>query len=235
VYDEGCVLHGDKRTYLDLAAVQKLTGGDERTAVELLDELTAADITYRGFVLLCVVCKHAEWYSLAELSDRFRCKRCGREQVIRRQNWKHPAAPQVFYKLDEIVYQFLKSDGDVVALTLDYVSRHSKYAVSYSPEIQLRNDKQGLVGEIDICAVWDGMLTIGEAKRRGELGSSEAEIRDILRKYDRLADLLHARRVLFSTTSSEWKSGAMDTARRFFQGKLATPMFLTGMEILDVA
>ena len=67
-YDEGCVLHADKRTYLDLVATQKLMGDDENAAVALLDKLTAAKVTYRGFVFGCEVCKHAEWYSLAELT-----------------------------------------------------------------------------------------------------------------------------------------------------------------------
>jgi hypothetical protein len=111
-YDRGCVL-ANKRTYLDLVTTQKLMGGDEEAAVKFLDKHVAAKVLYRGFVLGCTVCKHLEWYSLADLADAFRCTRCEREQTICREHWRYPAAPQIFYKLDEIIYQFLKADGDV--------------------------------------------------------------------------------------------------------------------------
>jgi hypothetical protein len=231
-YDEGCVLDADKRTYLDLAATEKLTGGDQNAAAVLLDNLVAGKILYRGFVLRCALCKHVGWYSLADLTDEFRCTRCGRTQTISRQHWRQPAAPQIFYKLDEIVYQFLKSDGDVVALSLDYMARNSKLPFHYSPEIEFRKSDSTLEGEIDFCAVYDGVLTIGEAKKKGELASSNGEARKIIDKYARLADVLYARRVLFCTTSQEWKSSTVEAVHRAFQGKLAVPMFVAAEELL---
>jgi len=231
-YDEGCVLHAEKRTYLDLAATAKLMGGDQNAAVVLLDKLIAAKVMYRGFILGCAVCKHVAWYSLADLTDEFGCTRCGREQTISRQHWREPAAPQIFYKLDEIVYQFLKSDGDVVALGLDYMARNSKHPFNYSPEIEFRKSDSTLMGEIDFCAVYDGLLTIGEAKKKGELASSKGESRKIIDKYARLADMLNARRVLFCTTSPEWKSSTVEAVQRAFHGKLAVPTFLAAEELL---
>jgi hypothetical protein len=228
-YDEGCVLGG--RTYLDLAAAQKAMGGDETAAVGLIDKLIAAKVIYRGFVLGCNVCKHVEWYSLADLADEFRCTRCGREQTMRRENWRHPAAPQIFYKLDEIVYQFLKNDGDVVALSLDYMSRNSTHPFNYSPEIQFRKDS--FSGEVDFCAVWNSILTIGEAKRQGELASSDSETHKIIHKYAHLATALNARQILFCTTSPEWKKSAIEAVHRAYKGKLAVPVFITAEKLLQ--
>jgi hypothetical protein len=232
IYDEGCVLDAEKRTYLDLSATQKLMGGDQDAAIELLDSLVASKITYRGYVLGCAACKYVGWYSLAELTDEYRCARCGRVQMISRQNWKVPAAPQVFYKLDEIVYQFLKHDGDVVALGLDYMARNSKHPFNYSPEIEFRDKDSTLLGEIDFCAVFDGVLTIGEAKKQGELASSGGETRAIAEKYSRLSEMLHARRVLFCTTSREWKFSTVETVQRAFDGKLARPTFVAGDDLM---
>ena len=228
-FDEGCVLHGDKRRYLDLEATKKLMGGDEKSAVALLDKLTAAKVTFRGFVFKCEVCIHAEWYSLGVLTDEFQCTRCGREQTIRHRHWRQPGAPQIFYKLDEIVYQFLKGDGDVVALSLDYMAQTSKHPFDYSPEIKFGNDS--FKGEIDICAVWDGVLTIGEAKKNGKLGSSDSDTQKTVQKYVRLAAMLNARRVLFCTTSPEWNSSTIETVERAFDGKLAKPRFLVKTEL----
>jgi hypothetical protein len=173
-----------------------------------------------------------EWYALAELADEFRCTRCGREQTIRRQHWRQPAAPQIFYKLDEIVYQFLKNDGDVVALSLDYMSRTSKQPFNYSPEIKIRKDDLAFSGEIDLCTVWNGVLTIGEAKKNGELASSDSEVRKVSEKYARLAIMLNARRVLFCTTSPEWKNSTMDAVRLAFKDDLAVPTFLAAQDLL---
>jgi hypothetical protein len=220
------------RTYLDLSAAEKVTGGDQDAVVRLFDNLVAAKIVYRGFVLRCSVCKHASWYSLAELTDEFRCTRCGRNQTISRQHWRHPAAPQIFYKLDEIVYQFLKNDGNVEALGLDYMARNSKHPFHYSPEIEFRSSDSTLEGEIDFCAVYDGVLTIGEAKKTGELASSGSDEQKILDKYVRLANMLNARKVFFCTTSNEWKSSTVDAVRKAFQDNLAVPVFLGAEQLL---
>ncbi|MGA2147223.1 MAG: hypothetical protein ABSH49_19930 [Bryobacteraceae bacterium] len=231
-YDEGCVLHGDKRTYLDLRAVQKVLGGNENAAVALLDSLTASGVLYRGLVLGCSACTHVEWYSLASLSDRFRCTRCGREQTIRREHWRQPSAPQIFYKLDEIVYQFLKNDGKVVALGLDYMSQNSSHPFNYSPEIKFSSDDGNLSGEIDLCAVWNGDLAIGEAKKQGKLAGAVSEENKIIHKYARLATMLNARRVIFCTMAPEWRTSTLDAIARGFHGKLATPVYLRAENLL---
>lgn len=227
MFDEGCVLHADKRTYLDLTAVEKLMEGDQAATISLLDKLIVARVIYRGFVLGCNVCKHVEWYSLAELADEFQCRRCGRKQMIGHQHWKHPAAPQVFYKLDEIVYQFLKNDGDVVTLSLDHMLRASKLQFNYCTEVEFRNKNSELIGEIDFCAVWNGLLTIGEAKKNsGLLSASVAE------KYAHMATILYARQVCFCTMSPQWKSSTVERVQGAFQGKLAAPVFLAADELL---
>jgi predicted RNA-binding Zn-ribbon protein involved in translation (DUF1610 family) len=231
-YDEGCVLHGDKRAYLDLAAARKAMGGNEKATVTLLDKLAEAKILYRGFVLGCAVCKHAEWYSLADLADQFRCARCGREQIIRQEHWRHPGSPQVFYKLDEIIYQFLKSDGDVVVLSLDYMSRNSKLPFNFSPEIKFHDNGSQFTGEVDLCAVWDGDLTIGEAKKQGELAPSASDIQKIVKKYVHLANMLNARRVVFCTASPEWKNSTVEAVAKAFAGRVAVPRFLAAADLL---
>jgi hypothetical protein len=229
-YDEGCVL--ESRTYLDIAAAQKLMGGDQNAAVMLFDKLTAAKVTYRGFALACAVCKHAAWYSLADLTDDFRCGRCGRQQTISQQHWKQYASPQVFYKLDEIFYQFLKHDGDVTVLGLDYMSRNSTYPFDYSPEIEFWKSDSTHPDEVDFMAVYDGVLTIGEAKKSGELGSSKSDINRIINKYIRLSSMLNARRVLFCTTSNQWQTAAVEAVNHAFRDSLAIPNFLTAKDLL---
>jgi hypothetical protein len=230
IFDEGCVLQ--KRTYLDLTATRKLMGGDEDAAASLLDSLSAAKVLNRGFALCCGICKHAAWYSFADMTDEFRCQRCGRAQTLSRDHWKHPAAPQVHYKLDEIVYQFLRNDGAVVALSLDYMARTSSHPINYSPELKFQDRNSTFSAELDLCAVWDGVLAIGEAKKNDELARSDAESRKIIEKYVRMADLLKARRVFFCTSSEEWKSSAVAAIHQAFHDKLAIPILLGAKDLL---
>ncbi len=223
VFDEGVCVAG--RAYLDLLAVQKIVGGGEQAAVDLLDELVAQRVLYRGLVLLCDSCKFAAWYTLAELTDQFRCPRCRRKQFIRRANWKHPAAPQMFYKLDEIIYQFIEHDGIIVAFALDYMRAASKYPFDYSPEI--RFSKEGCdYGEVDICAVWDGELVIGEVKTGNNLGRNASEEGKAIDKYRRLAVELCARRLVFCTGAPEWKDSTIEAIRKALENQLAEPIFL---------
>ena len=144
-------------------------------------------------------------------------------------------APQIFYDLDEIFYQFIKNDGDVVALCLDYMRRNSKSPFNFSSEVEFRrkDSDSTLVGEIDFCATLDGVLAIGEAKKNGQLGQSNSEIKEIAQRYASLAEMLHARRVLFGTTSQEWKFSTIDAVRRAFDGKLAVPTFITAKQLFD--
>ncbi len=80
----------------------------------------------------------------------------------------------------------------MVVLGLDYIAANSKHQFDYSLEIEFRRSHSTLIGEIDFCAVYDGVLTIGEAKKRGELASSNCEALKITEKYARLADILNA-------------------------------------------
>lgn len=232
VFDEGCVL-ADKRTYLDFAAAQKQAGGDGQAAGELLDSLVSSKILYRGFLFACGICKHAAWYSLKNISDSFRCLRCDRDQTISRRHWRHPSSPQIFYKMDEIVYQFLKSDGDVVALGLDYMARKSSHPFSYSHEVEFLTKDGALYGEIDLAAVYRGVLMIGEAKKDGRLDSSTSEVQKILDKYIRISEMLSARCVLFCTSDSQWSAPTIDAINRAFQGRLAQPEFATEKELFS--
>ena len=70
----------------------------------------------------------------------------------------------------------------MVVLSLDYMSRNSKLPFNFSPEIKFRGDGLQFTGEVDLCAVWDGDLTIGEAKKQGELARSASDIQKIVRR-----------------------------------------------------
>jgi hypothetical protein len=113
------------------------------------------------------------------------------------------------------------------------MSRNSIKPFSHSPELRITAKDGSLDGEIDLCAVWEGMLTIGEAKKQGQLASSEAELRKLAGKFVSLSNALYARRVVFATMSPEWKATSVDAISRAFDSQLATPIFLTAKDLLS--
>ncbi len=229
VFNKGVVAGG--RRYLDLTATTELMGGDHESAVAFLDELVALRVAYRGFVLGCSSCKNVDWYGLAEMSDEFRCRRCSRAQILSLKNWRNPSSPQVFYKLDEIVYLFLKNDGAVVALAIDHMRRKSRQPFVHVPELEFVKHHHQL--ESDLCAVWDGALVIGEAKKGPDLAETTGASEKIVGKYARLAELLHARRVVFATAAESWKPGMVESVKKIFNGRLAQPVLLTRSDLYD--
>jgi hypothetical protein len=125
VRDEGAVLN-DRRRYLNLPAISKLLGNDS-AAEKTIEALVLTHVLYRGFIFKCQFCRNADWFSLDELSQNFTCKRCGRTQGIRSANfWYGDHEPGWFYKLDEIVYQFLRHNGHVTLLALDHLRRKAE-------------------------------------------------------------------------------------------------------------
>jgi hypothetical protein len=204
VHDEGAVLN-DKRRYLNLPAISKYLGNNDaaQAAIELL---TAAQVFQRGFIFKCRFCRNADWFALEEVSQNYKCKRCGRTQTISvKSYWYDQHEPGWFYKLDEIVYQFIRHNGHVTLLALDYLKRKAGESFLYTPDMELTPRKASKVTvELDVLCVRDGALTIGEAKKEYRLGNTKRDEIATIRTYNRLAEQINAQAVVFSTFADKW-------------------------------
>jgi hypothetical protein len=147
-------------------------------------------VLYRGFIFKCQFCRNADWFSLDELSQNFTCKRCGRAQGIKSTNfWYGDHEPGWFYKLDEIVYQFLRHNGYVTLLALDHLRRKAEESFLYTPDIELtKHGETNPSVELDILCVPDGVMMIGEAKKEDRLGTSKRQEIETIEGYDRVAE-----------------------------------------------
>jgi hypothetical protein len=157
-------LDTEKRTYLSFSAFsRKLNHPDRATA--LMDELIAKDILRRGLIFQCSRCRLAAWYDVGEVSREFKCKRCDLVQLFSQKNWKSPEEPRWYYSLVETVYLCYESSSYLTALSLDKLRQQSKEAFHYICETDVKNfPKQGKKKEIDILAISDGKLILGECK-----------------------------------------------------------------------
>jgi len=195
--DEVVCLETEKRNYLSFSAFsRKLDDPDKATA--LIDELIAKDILRRGLIFQCTRCRLAAWYDIGEVSREFKCKRCDLVQLFSQKNWKSPKEPRWYYRLVETVYLCYASSSYLTALSLDKLRQQSKEAFHYICEADIKNfPKQGEKKEIDILAISDGKLILGECKDR------EPKARD-LRKYQLLQASLKLKpdKFILSTTDT---------------------------------
>ena len=180
-HDDGTYLN-DKRRYLNFQAISKILGSDE-SAIRLIDSFVFKGIFYRGFIFRCHRCADVAWFSISEINETFTCRRCRTTQPYMKRSWRHSNEPVWFYKLDEIIYLAMNSNGDVPLLTLDYLRRQSKESFLYSPELRIRPEgSQKAFMEIDICCVSNGRICIGEAKSNDSISTNQMSASVITQK-----------------------------------------------------
>lgn len=216
VHDEG-VLLSDKRRYLNFACILKFLP-DEAFAREIVDDYLAKGVFYRGLVLKCNRCSDLAWFSIAEITQNFTCRRCGTNQQYTYPSWHYPNEPSWFYKLDEMVYQMLRHNGDVTLLTLDALRRESKDSFQFAPELSIK--QKGAVKstmEVDIPCIMRGKMMVGEAKSGGSLATKELTAAQAAVKYRELAEQLGAHGSIFSTSMPEWD----ETTRKAIEAAFA--------------
>lgn len=162
--EEVIYLDIEKRAYLSFKAMErKLANGGE--AIELVDNLISKDILRRGLIFQCSRCRLSAWYGIEEVGREFKCNRCDLVQPYSYKNWKSPSEPRWYYRLAETVYLFYKHGSYLTALSLDKLRQESKIAFHYICETDILNPLGKIKKrELDILAISDGNIVIGEAK-----------------------------------------------------------------------
>ena len=225
VFNEG-VLLGDRR-YLNFGAVEELTG-DPKRAADLVDRMAECSVLYRGFVFKCERCRNADWYDVQDVSQTFECKRCRCAQVYQQSHWRQPLEPQWYFKLDEVVYQALKSGSATTILALDALRKKAKDTFDSIPEFEIRKspDDPKPIMEIDFGCNLDGLIILGEAKKEGRLGRNEGEEDKKLENYKVAATAIRASQVVFATSDNHWAEATQTRVREAFEGTGIITVFL---------
>ena len=150
------------------------------------DGLLERELLEGGHVLRCPECAYRSFYRLDDLGQRFRCRRCVADSPL-------PGDVERCFRLNEAAYQLLVHDGDVTVLTLATLRDRALQSLLYLPEIISKRD--GVVRELDIAALVDGELVVGEVKSNDKLAAKEVRnSRFVVRN-------ARASRMLFATTS----------------------------------
>jgi len=196
--DGSVVVLGD-RSYLSFEGIAEASGSED-TATSLIDQFTQLSVIRRGLILQCQYCRKAGWYGLSGLSQQFECRRCHEKQFIQRDAWKKPdRGPTWYYQLDEIMYQFFHHNNHVSLLALNAIKKQND-SFMHAPEVELRREPSANAPdkEIDICAIADGEVVLGEAT----IGTKKTK--DDLDGYLRLAEEVGAKQVVFATMEEDW-------------------------------
>ena len=228
---KGVYLSGDKRRYLDFAAIKSHIGDN---AIELLDELVSKEILYRGFIFGCSYCRNVDWFSVCDITQEFKCRRCGRTQTYSKRNWRQGDEPGWFYKLDELVYQGYRQNMDVSLLALNYLKTQSQDSFTFTTDREFW--KPGAAKpdvEADLFCVPDGLLTVGEAKTANGLGDSANDEREKINKYKLIVSSLSARQLVFATLSDHWRPETVTAVQNGFRSLSSVRLtFLTRAQLL---
>lgn len=234
---EGWLLK-DGRRYLTLPSVSQVLQFDS-TSQKTLDLLISKGVLYRGCIFKCGACRNADWFGLDEFSQVFKCKRCGTTQHVSKENyWYAEHEPGWCYKLDEIIYQFLRHDGYVGVLALGCLKGRADNSFLFTTDLELiKKDSTARKPEfeLDILAVLDGELALGEAKKGNRLGETAAAEKNEIRKYCRLAKELVATKLVFATFSDAWSAETLKNLERATSNLHLDVMLLTGSDLRNAS
>lgn len=188
----------DGRRYLRLIDVVHSTGLHVDEAREVIDSYLLRGILSRGLVLSCTQCDNTSFYRSNEFSELFECRRCRRSSPIMRQNWKGTREPQWFYGMDEMVFQALNNNAAVPLLALAELAKGFR-SFDWMPEQVLVNQTGDQV-EIDIFAIRNGELILGEAKLANRLEMSDKKLASL----GSLFNLIRLEVFVMATSENNW-------------------------------
>ena len=201
-----------QRRHLRLSDVMKITGLRVDPARDLLDQYVSQEIVSRGLLLTCELCKGTSFYRLDDVGTGFRCQRCRQTNEILKHSWKGAREPLWFYSLDEVVFQGLKANSHVPLLALANIAKSSN-SFLYMPEGQVHINGRSDI-EIDLWAVADGKILIGEAKIQDRLESSAQLETSRCTAFSQLALDLTADEFVMATAKPAWRAETRQAAER---------------------
>jgi hypothetical protein len=191
--------------YLTIAAaVRTLPEMEIGEIRDRLNHLLHIKVLHRGLVVPCSECERRAFYRIELLGESNTCPRCGAPAYMTAAWRSEQREPEWFYDLHGAVRELLGQNGDVPFLAGKALAATAR---SFEDIAELDFCRPGEdPDEIDIAALVDGQLVVGEAKCVASLGTSKQANRAIAELL-RVSDLLGADEILLATTApGPWKN-----------------------------
>jgi hypothetical protein len=203
--DPGIYLTDTRRRYLSLQEAGHMIGAGDIAAV--IAQLYDRGALVRGHILKCEHCRATSFYSLTA-DQEFTCVRCRTTQRATRFSWLGAPEPEFRYALSEVLFQFLKNNGQLPLLgAYDYFvegrgGERRVFDIAFELDV---TSPEGELQEHDIIATWGAELWVGEATAADKLARTSAAEVERLEKLKEVARVLSARGVLLVTTAESFR------------------------------
>ena len=162
---DGAIIRGLGYLYFSHAESARRPGrGDTR---DVLDRLVSSDVLRRGFLLSCERCRWQAFYAVSKVGKIFTCAACSHASNMASGAWyKGDPEPAWNYSLDQVARTLLQQHGDIPMLAADRLRQGARDFL-WAPELSIQVEPSPI--EIDICAIVNGWVILGEAKCNGRL------------------------------------------------------------------
>lgn len=199
---------GRREGVLSFAGFQRTTSLDINTLRSQVDKALHSGVLTRGLVLRCSSCEEVQFQRTEKLGQTWFCGRCDVPNELDQQHWHKPVSePTWFYDLHPIARRLLLDNGKVPALLASHL-RSTVTSGSYHDIPELEFHKNGSpAAEIDLIAYYDDQLVVAECKSNGRLNGNADDIRREVNKKCKIACILQADQITFSTTKPTWPAG----------------------------
>lgn len=226
---------------LTFRAAMRVLGGlmPESEVRSHLDRLLDLSVVRRGLALACAECDRLAFIAVDALGQSNVCARCGASSPLTQSRWRHPfAEPEWFYDLHGAVREMLADNGDVPLLAARYLGAGSAIFADV-PELDFRYPV-GKPKEIDLVALADGAVIVGEAKKNASLGQAP-DRKAAVTKLITIAGMLRSDQLLLCTTEPEaWNTSDTGLLRQavvdhaWVDGRQPSLRVITGLGTPDL-
>lgn len=153
-----------------------------------LDELNEKTILEKGVYLTCKECSYSSWYPIDNLTQKYVCSRCGKEQI-------YNVFPLICLKLKDVIVQGLNKHMEVPLLAINYLKNLSNYKFDWIFDSNFTGGKKE---NLDILCSIDGKLYIGEAKSCNYIDHLQFEY------YEEIINKASIDGIVFATSQLSW-------------------------------
>ncbi|MGE8553186.1 MAG: hypothetical protein ACN6OB_04505 [Chryseobacterium jejuense] len=196
---------------------------------EMLKTLCELGVFLQGFKLKCTRCSSSFWYHLKEVGNTINCKGC-------LEDFSMPIEPNFSYKLNDLVknniYHFDgQRDGNLtVIMTLVKLNTDAIWSFDYSYQVNLYDDNRSKkpANEIDIAALVDGKLVIGEAKHNSKEFSANGN-KSLNSLIEVAKDIRPDKLILSCYVNDNHK---LEKAKKYLEGKFYNDDYAPEIEML---
>lgn len=202
------------RRYLTLDDSAELSGLAVEEVRAIVDRYLSRGIVRRGYLLKCGHCLHLQWYDLSDLGQSFQCGRCRTSTTITQETWRRGSEPPTYYDLAEVARQALGGNVEVpIAALTRLQARAASFAETSEMEV---TGPDGNKVEIDLLAICDGRIILGEAKTSDHLHSTASAERAWLSRFSSVANAICADEAVFATASAGWRQPTIERIHEAF-------------------